>query len=215
MVAIAIYGFTVAMGIFSKLLESLPKTIYFWLPVMAIFVGYGFLGRLLSVLATYGVNPINIMLLALCIGSVWALTLGYGGLLATALALGLVFMHGGISSGFMAIAAAVVTMYLGFTQTDQERSQDQKITIFEIGAVIVILSLAILITLAIYDALSGITADVVTGVIAGSYAVIGSQIKASGIDHKQALQFFTGLAGLGLAIGWVYGWFTYKVFIPS
>jgi hypothetical protein len=214
MVAIAIYGFTVDMGIFFKLFESLPKTIYFWLPVMAIFLGYGFLGRLLRVIAS-GVNPLSIMLLALCIGSVWALTLGYGGLLATALALGIVFMYGGVGSGFIAIAAAVVMIWLGFAQTDRERSQDQKITIFEIGAVVVILSWAVLNTMAIYDALSGVTADVVTGVIAGSYTVIGTQIKASGIDRKQAFNFFALLAGLGLAIGWVYGWFTYKVFIPG
>jgi hypothetical protein len=214
-VAIAIYEFTVAMGIFFKLFESLPKTIYFWLPVMAIFLGYGFLGRLLRVLTISGINPITTVLLALCIGSVWALTLGYGGLLATALTLGIVFMYGGVGSGFIAIATAAVTMWLGFAQTDQERSQDQKITILEIGSVVVFLSLAVLITMAIYDALSGMTADVVMGVIAGGYTVIGSQIKASGIDRKQAFNFFALLVGLGLAIGWVYGWFTYKVFIPS
>ncbi len=181
---------------------------------MAIFLGYGFLGRLLRVIAS-GVNPLSIMLLALCLGSVWALTLGYGGLLATALALGIVFMYGGVGSGFIAIAAAVVMMWLGFAQTDRERSQDQKITIFEIGVVVVILSWAVVITMAIYDALSGVTADMVAGVIAGSYTVIRSQIKASGIDRKQAFNFFALLAGLSLAIGWVYGWFTYKVFIPS
>jgi hypothetical protein len=203
------------MGFFSRLLESLPKTIYFWIPVMAIFLGYCFLGRLFRVVTNYEINLLSLVLLALNIGSVWAFTLGYGGLLATALALGLVFMHGGVNSGFIAIATAAVTIWIGFFQTDQERSQDQKFTILELGAVVVILSWAGLSTLATYDLLSGVTADIFVGVIAGSYTVIGSQIKASGIDNKHALRFFSILAGLGLAIGWLYGLFTYEAFIPS
>ena len=215
MVAIAIYGFTITMGISFKFLENLPKTIYFWVPVVAIFLGYGFIGRLLRVLMTSGINPLNIIILALGIGSVWALTLGYGGLLATGLAISLVFIYGGVGSGFIVLSAAVVTMWVGFAQTDQERSQDQKINLLEIGSVFVILSLAGVTTGAVYDAISGVPADIVMGVIAGSYTVIGSQIKASGIDRKQIIQLFMILAGLGLAIGWIYGWFTYKVFILS
>jgi hypothetical protein len=200
---------------FAKFLETLPKTIYFWLPVMSLLLGYGFFGRFLRAIALDGANSTILFLLwALGLGGVWALSMD-GGLLATVLALGLVFKLGGIGSGFIAVAAATCTIWLGFLQTDRERSQAQNLTLSEIGAVIVILSLVVFMTLATYQALTGEVAAVISGAIAGSYTVIGAQIKASGLTNRQALQFFASIATLGLAIGWVYGWFTYQVFVPS
>jgi len=200
----------------AKFLATLPQTIYFWLPVVAIFSGYGFLGRFLRVIALDGANSLILFLLwTLGLGGVWALSREIGGLLATVLALGLVFKLGGVGSGFIALVAASCTMWLGFLQTDRERSPNQNLTLSEIGAVIVILSLAVFITLATYQILSGDVAAVISGAIAGSYTVIGAQIKASGITTKQALQFVALVAFLGMAIGWVYGWFTYQVLILS
>ncbi len=204
------------MRIDLKLLEILPKTIYFWLPVTAIFLGYGFMGRLLRIMTFAEVNNSqSLLLLALCVGSVWALSLGTGGLLATVLALGLVFKMGGMGSGLMALATAAVTIWLGFRQTDREQEQNTNISLTEIAALLVLMTWAVYVTLSIYEVLTGDTLNLVAGAIAGSYSVIGAQIKASGISNKQTWQFMGTIAGLGLAIGWIYTWFTYKIFIPS
>jgi len=218
-VAIAIYGFTLIMRISpTKLLETLPQTIYFWLPISGIFLGYGFLGYSVRVLTLYGFSPLVWGFLALAIASVWSLAIGYGGLLATMLALGMVVKFDGVNAGFIAIAVAAGTMWLGFSQTDAEtdiqQSPNQKLTLQEIASVLVLLAFATFVNLGTYQVLSGVNAAIVTGAVAGSYAVIGSQVKASGITTREALQLFGTLAFLGLAIGWVYGWFTYKVFVP-
>lgn len=214
--AIAVYGFALTMNIFSKFLELLPKTIYFWVPILGIFGGYVYVGYLFRVITINGINsPVFLLIIALTIGSIWALSLGNGGLLATVIALGLVFYNGGISLGFLAVGIAAGTMGLGFYQTDQERSPDQNLTLLEIMAVVVLLIWAVLVTLATYQILSGVNAAVITGAIAGSYSVVGSQIKASGITNIETWYFLAFLAGLGLAIGWIYGLVTYKVFVLS
>ncbi|AFY73465.1 hypothetical protein Syn7502_01378 [Synechococcus sp. PCC 7502] len=204
------------MRVYTKLFETLPKTIYFWLPLIAIAVNYGLFGYLLRVLIVTSANPITLgLLLALAIGNTWALTLGNGGLVATILALGLGFKTGGVNLGGIAIACAGCMMWLGFFHTDQERVSEQKLSIGEILSTVVIVIWAVVGTLGIYEIISGITAAVVLGAIAGSYSVIGNQIKASGITHIQSLQLIGNIAGIGLAIGWIYAWLTFKVFIPS
>jgi hypothetical protein len=195
-----------------RLVQILPKTIYFWLPVAIIFLGYGFLGRLWQIMLANGTSRLTLfMFLCLFIGSVWSLSMGLGGILATGLAIAIVFYRDGISSGLLAIGIAAIVIWLGFQETDPERNADQKLVWLDLVAVITIVALAFCSTIAIYSSVYDLATTIIIGSLAGAYTVIGAQIKSSGINKIEALQFFGGLALIGLIIGWLHGVFTYQV----
>lgn len=195
----------------NQFLDNFPKTIYFWLPTVAIWVSFLVFGYLLRLASGWNL----LLLISLGLGQVWALTLGRGGLLATGLALGLVFYGQGLQAGLIATGLAVLVMGLGFQQTDQERSPDQPLQITEVAALIIFLSWASVINWAMGSLVRDVMATVYLGIIAGSYSVIDAQLQATGITISVRAKFVLGLGLVGTAIGYLYGLFAYQAFIPS
>ncbi len=206
----------ISLKSFTKFLEILPKTFYFWFPVVSIILGYGFWGSFLWVSTVNG-NSLEIffLLIALGIGSIWAFVLGNGGLLAAAAVVGVVFKSAGLSFGLIALAITSVAMWFGFRQTDREQLDDNSLSYVDFLAVAVILAWAVFMSLGVYQILDKEIAAILMGCIAGGLGTIGAQVKAVGLNNRQAWQFFVAIALVGSLAGWLHGWLTYKVLVLS
>jgi hypothetical protein len=204
----------------SKLLQSLPRTIYFWLPMLAISLGYSFLGRYGRIIYVNYINRdpptrFSLLLIMMAIAGIWALPIGFGGIIGGLVAIVYTFATKGTNVGLVALIVAAATVWLGFQETDTERDADRDIIWQEWLALLVIAIAPLGLAEAVFRFTSEIMSGVIVGIISGAVTVIGVQIKASGLSRKQAWQMFTVLAIASLVIGFIYGIFTYRYFSPG
>lgn len=188
--------------------------------MLAIFVGYSFLGRYWRVVYVNYINQepperFTIMLAMLAIAGIWALPIGLGGIFGSLVAIIYIWATHGIYVGSIATAIAMAVIWLGFQETDKEKDADKAIAWQEWLALVVTVVSPLAFTVATLNFVSGAMAGVLVGAIAGAITVVGSQIKAAELSRVQAWQFFGTLATIGLAIGFIYGIFTYRYFAPS
>lgn len=193
----------------NQFLDNFPTTIYFWLPMVAIWGSFFVLGYLLRLGSGWNL----LLLIGLGLGQVWTLTLGRGGLVATLVALGLVFFGQGLQAGFIASALAALVMVLGFQQTDRERSLDQPLQMKEIAGLIIFLIWVVVINWGMGSLVRNLAVPVCLGMIAGSYSVIDAQLQGTASDLR--VSFLLAIATLGTGLGYLYGLITYQEFIPS
>lgn len=204
----------------SKLIQALPKSIYFWLPMVTISVGYGFLGRYLRILqADYiGGEPparATVLIVGFALAGIWALPLGVGGIIAALALIVQAFFIGGLNVALIAIAIALIVIWIGFQDTDTEKDVERRITWQEWLAIIVSVGSPLALGDATFKVLSGAIAAIVVGAIAGGLTTVGAQFKASGLSRLQSRQFFTLICLISLSIGFVYGIFTYSYLPPN
>ncbi len=199
-----------------KLIQFLPRSIFFWLPLLIIFLGYGFLGRYMRILYIDSISlNSSLAVLTLAIASVWAVPLALGGIVATILSLALTFRIAGINTGLIATVVAAIVIWVGFKDTDIEKDTEKDLAWQDWLATLVTLVWAVVTTLAISKSLSGGIASVFLGANAGAIAAIGLQFKSASLTQAQNFQFLGTVATLGILIGLAHGIFTYIVVTPG
>jgi hypothetical protein len=203
----------------SKLIQALPKSIYFWMPMVTLCIGYGFLGHYLHVIYVnyVGGEPparTTVLIAALALAGIWALPLGIGGIFAALAVIIQAFVVGGVN-GLIAIAVALLVIWIGFQDTDTEKDAQRRIVWQEWLVLIVTIGSPLALADATFKVLSSYLAMVVVGAIAGGLTTIGAQFKASGLSRLQVRQLFTVMCAIAIAIGFVYSIFTYRYLPPS
>jgi hypothetical protein len=190
----------------SKIRES-----YFSLSLLitlaVVFVGYGFLGNLIY---SYRTQSLAIAcLFALSLAGIFALRLGMGGLIASAIAAAIVFSQAGVASGISATILALIFLWFGLKSRESESQVANKmLTPLEWLALAVTVSLTIATTLAVLQILNGVVAGIAAGAIAGAIAIVGNQIKESELSPKIGLGVLAIAAGAGLIAGIIFGLLT-------
>jgi hypothetical protein len=190
---------------------SNTKRSYFSLSLLItlaiVFLGYGFLGNLIY---SYRTQSLAIIcLLALSFVGIFALRIGLGGLIASMFAIAVVFFKAGIEAGIAATIAALFFLWFGLKSGESEsRDPNKVLTLLEWIALAVTVILTIATTMATLQVLSGVASGVVVGTIAGAIAIVGTQIKESGLSPKIGLGVLTIASGAGLTAGIVFGLLT-------
>jgi len=188
----------------------------FWIPVLIIFLGYGFVGRSISMLYQQSNSATTTFLLALCVAGVYILPIGLGGIIATIVSLAVFFAIAGFSSGLVASAAAALVIWLGFQDADSDIVDRDKNLITQqwlIVAATTCLALTLMFTIA--QTTTGAIADLIVGATTGSIAVIGLQVKSSEQSLANPSRFVRFGVIASLSIGFIFGLLTYKQYIYS
>jgi hypothetical protein len=172
-----------------------------------VFVGYGFLGNLIY---SYRTQSIAIAcLFALSLAGIFALRLGIGGLIASAIAIAVVFFRAGIEAGIAATILALIFLWFGLKSRESESEDTNKVLRpLEWLALAVTVILSVATTMAVLQILSGFVAGVAAGAIAGAMAIVGTQIKESELSPKIGLGVLAIASGAGLAVGIIFGLLT-------
>jgi uncharacterized membrane protein HdeD (DUF308 family) len=188
--------------------------------MLAIFVGYIFLGRYWRIVYVNYINQesparFTILLAMMAMAGIWALPMGLGGIIGSLAAIIYTFATTDMYVGSIATVAGIAVIWLGFQETDKEKDTDRRITWQEWLALAVTVISPLAFTVATFRFFTGPVAGMLAGAIAGAITVVGPQIEASELSRRQAWQLFAILAALGLSIGFIYGIFTYRYFAPS
>ncbi len=188
--------------------------------MLAICLGYSFLGRYWRVVYVNYINQdsptrFTLMLIIMAIAGIWSLPIGFGGIIGAVVAIVYTFATEGTNTGLIALVVAAATIWLGFQETDTEKDADRRITWQEWLALVVTAIAPLGLAAAVFRFTSDIMSGAIVGIIAGAVTVIGAQIKSSALTRKQAWQLFTALAIASLAIGFIYGIFTYRYLPPG
>jgi hypothetical protein len=188
--------------------------------MLAICLGYSFLGRygrIVYVNYSNGDPPtrFSLLLILMAIAGIWALPIGFGGIIGGVVAIVYTFTAEGTNTGLVALGVAALTIWLGFQETDTEKDVDRRIIWQEWLALVVTAIAPLGLAEAVFRFTSEIMSGAIVGIISGAVAVIGVQIKSSALTLKQAWQLFVMLAMASLAIGFIYGIFTYRYFPPG
>jgi hypothetical protein len=194
------------------------KESYFHLSLLItlaiVFVGYGFLGNLLY---SYRTNNAGMALLfALSVAGIFALRLGFGGLIAATVGIAVLFFRAGVATGIVAAIVSLILLWFGLKSGESERLDANKApTPLEWLTLVVTVILTITSTLAVLQVLSGVVAGVAVGLIAGAIAIVGNQVKESEISPKIGFGVLAIATGTGLIAGIVFGRLTQFDFPPS
>ena len=172
--------------------------------LIAIAIGYGYVGAHLCTLWRASDYLGLGFLFALAIVAIFAIPQSVGGLLAAIASVITVYWQSSNLTYTLTTAIACLALYLlGFQDVRYESAPDKKLSIVEIVATVSTIVFAVMITLIIFQTqvpLDWLT-SVVIGVIAGAVTLVGKQLIHINLSQKSIWQLLSIVSTSGLAIG--------------
>jgi hypothetical protein len=183
----------------------------FLLPLVIICLSYGCLGRSLAVFYHQNNSFATTILLATSFAGIYVLRFSLGGILATVAGLVLTFIQAGVLPGIVAIAIAALVLWLGlYDVRSQSDTSETNLNTLEWWQTLITVALSISLTMVILQAVSSFVAGLWTGALAGALAVFGVQVQTDDIGTDRPQYWLMLGACSCLAIGIIFGSFTYS-----
>lgn len=183
--------------------------------LIAIAIGYGWVGSHLSTLFRFGDYLSVSFLLMLAVVSIFAIPQSVGGLLAAIAAVVTVYWQTSDITYSLITAGVCLGLYLlGFQDVRYDPAPEKKLSIIEIIATLITIAFMVQMSLLILQTPSSWLTSTAIGAIAAAITLIGRQFAYIDLSQKIIWQLFGGVTISSLAIGIVTRMILYAV-IPE
>ncbi len=186
----------------------------FCLPLLGLGVGHYFLGQMAYDLFLRGQSPLVGILLGVSLLNVWAIPASIGGLFAVALgAIAAWFVLGWLGA-LITLGVGVAVTWFGVRQADYAANGEPTLHWWEWLGLVGTSSLAMAVTVALFDQLDQRLSDwglgVILGLVLGAIAILGPQIQSHELPPKLAY----GALVLAMVVGLCSGAIAQSFFQP-